>query len=154
MEILHCTKADFDQILTDIADFWGSDRTLVMHHPVYLYEFGNTAYVIREGDKVIAYLFGFLAPIGSTAYVHLIGVRQSHQKKGLGRKLYEHFISFARAQGCTNAKAITTPTNAASIAFHKSIGMELLGTPNENEIPVIKNYSGPGADRVVFHKEI
>jgi len=154
MEILNCSKADFDQILLEITEFWGSDRTLHLHHPIFLYEFGNSAYVIREDDKVIAYLFGFLSQKSPSGYVHLIGVRRSHQRKGIGSQLYQHFIGFAKKQGCKEIKAITTPTNVQSISFHKKIGMELLGNPNELGIPVIKDYSGPGRDAVVFRKNI
>jgi len=154
MEITLCTKADFDQIITDIVDFWGDDRTLRLHHPIYLYEFGNSAYVIKEGEKVIGYLFGLLSQTSPVAYVKFVGVRPSHRNKGLGRRLYEHFIEFARTKGCTELKAITSPANTASIAFHQRLGMELLGEPNENGIPIVKNYSGPGIHRVVFHKQI
>ena len=105
MVITRCSKADFDQILHDIVDFWGSDRTLHLHHPTCLYEFGNTAYVSKE-------------------------------------------------EGCTELKAITTPTNYASIAFHQGLGMELLGKPNEEGIPVVQDYSGPGLHRVVFSKRL
>lgn len=41
MEIDRCTKDDFDQILEDVADFWGSDRSLHLHHPIFLYELGG-----------------------------------------------------------------------------------------------------------------
>ena len=154
MEIVNCSKKDFDQILLEIAEFWGDDRTLHIHHPMFLYEFGNSAYVIKEGDTVIAYLLGFISQTGPTAYVHLVGVRRSHQRNGLGHRLYEHFISFAKTQGCREIKAITTPDNLQSIKFHKSVGMELIGSPNKDGIPVVKDYSGPGRDRVVFRKNI
>ena len=154
MEIVNCSKADFDEILLEIAEFRGDAQTRYLHHPMFLYEFGNSAYVIKEGSKVVAYLFGFLSQTGPTAYVHLIGVRQSHQRRGLGRRLYENFAAFARTHGCTKIKAITTPTNIKSIAFHKSIGMELIGSPNEDGIPIVKDYSGHGKHRVVFRKDI
>jgi RimJ/RimL family protein N-acetyltransferase len=154
MEIQHCSKADFDQILTDIADFWGSDRTLSVHHPMFIYEFGNTAFVIKDKDKVIAYLFGFFSQTDKTAYVHLIGVRLSYQGQGLGRQLYDNFTTLAKRQGCNKLKAITTAGNQTSVSFHKKIGMRLIGKRNENGIEVVKNYSGPGQDRVVFEKEI
>ena len=35
MEIRHCTKSDFDQIAAQIEDFWGTDRTLSLDHPMY-----------------------------------------------------------------------------------------------------------------------
>lgn len=154
MEIVNCSKTDFDEILLEITEFWGDDRTLHLHHPMFLYEFGNSAYVIKEGSKVVAYLFGFLSQTGHTAYVHLIAVRQPHQRRGLGYRLYENFTAFAREHGCTEIKAITNHTSMQSIAFHKSIGMELLGSPNKDGIPIVKDYSGPGKHRVVFRKSI
>ena len=154
MNIEQCTISDYHQILTNITDFWGSDRTLNIHHPIFIYEFGNSAYVIRINDKVIAYLFGFISQTSPTAYVHLIGVRKDHQNKGLGSTLYNHFVIYAKEKECTKIKAMTTPTNSLSIAFHKKIGMKLLGNKNSSGIEVITDYSGPGQDRVVFEKDI
>jgi len=154
MEITLCTKADFDQILTDFVDFWGDERTKGLHHCVYLYEFGNSAYVIKENGRVVAYLFGLLSQTAPIGYVKFIGVRRSHQRQGLGRRLYEHFTEFARAHGCRELKAITSPTNKGSIAFHRKLGMELIGEPDEEGIPVVRDYGGPGIHRVVFRKKI
>lgn len=154
MELALCSKADFDQILQDIADFWGSERTLPLHHPTFINEFGNSAFVFKEEQQVVGYLFGFISQTAPVAYVHLIGVRRSYQGQGLGRRLYEHFIKFARAKGCKELKAITTPTNSASIAFHRRLGMELLGEPDEEGIPIVRDYSGPGQHRVVFRRKI
>ncbi|UCH50788.1 MAG: GNAT family N-acetyltransferase [Chloroflexota bacterium] len=154
MEVLKCTKSDFDQILTEFNDFWGSDRTLHLHHPMLIYEFGNSAFVIKEADKVTAYLFGFLAQTGPVGYVHLIAVRQTHRKCGYGRRLYAHFAEFARKHGCKTLKAITSASNTTSIAFHKSIGMEPIGDSNGDDISIIRDYSGPGADRVVLQMKL
>lgn len=154
MEIEKCTVSDYHQILENIIHFWGSDRTLHVHHPMFIHEFGNTAYVIKENNKIIAYLFGFLSQTSPTAYVHLVGVHKEHQNKGLGSKLYKHFINYAKQNGCNMLKAITTPTNQLSINFHKKIGMTLLGNKNSEGIEVIQNYSRQGQDRVVFAMEI
>ncbi len=154
MEITLCTKRDFDQIISDFIDFWGNERTKSLHNPILLYEFGNSAFVVKEGDKVVGYLFAFLSQTEPVGYVKFIGVRQSHRKRGIGRKLYERFIEFAREKGCTELKAITSPANKVSVAFHRSIGMETLGEPNEEGVPVVRNYGGPGIDRVVFRKKI
>ncbi|MGC8487229.1 MAG: GNAT family N-acetyltransferase [Clostridia bacterium] len=56
----------------------------------------------------------------------------------------------ARASGCTRLKAITSPGNAASIAFHRRMGFTLLGDPDDRGVPVVRDYSGPGVDRVVM----
>ena len=153
-EIANCTRADFDQILRELADFWGNERTLALHHPMWFREFGNSAFVVREAETVVAYLFGFVAQTGPYGYVHLIAVRKSRRGRGLGRLLYERFTCFVQEHGCLEIRAITSPTNAESIAFHQSMGMEMLGSPNEDGIPVVEDYSGPGLHRVLFRKSI
>lgn len=155
MEISLCTKADFDQIRTSIAAFWGSDRTLYLHHPMLIREFGNTAYVIKDAGTVVAYLFGFYSQTESAAYVHLIGVREGYKRQGLGQKLYGHFEAAARSKGVQLLKAITTADNQASIRFHTgTIGMEMTGEPAAGGIKLVKDYSGPGMDRVVMIKQL
>ncbi|MGD0855454.1 MAG: GNAT family N-acetyltransferase [Dehalococcoidia bacterium] len=154
MEISNCTKQDFDQILTEFNEFWDSDRTLALHHPTLINEFGNSAFIIRDGPKVVAYLFGFLSQTFPIGYIQLLSVRQGYRKQGLARRLYDHFTGFAVARECTKLKAITSPVNTLSIAFHKSIGMMPTGKDTIDGIPVIKDYSGPGKDRVVFIKDI
>ena len=160
MKIILCTKTDFDQIITDIADFWSDwdaeriENIKRLHNPIFYYEFGNTAYVMKEGEKITGYLLGFYSQTAPVAYVKFIGVRQSHRKRGIGRRLYEHFIRIAKTHGCNELKAITSPGNKGSVAFHRSIGMELLGEPDEEDIPVVRDYGGPGIDRRVFTKKI
>ena len=155
MKIEKCTINDFNEIICNISDFWGSDRTLHLHQSFLIHEFGNTAFIIKDNGKVIAYLFGFFSQTQSLAYVHLIGVREKYQKQGLGKMLYENFIEIAKSQNIHKIKAITKPINIKSINFHKNkIGMRLLGEPNENGINVVKNYSGINEDRVVFEKQI
>ncbi len=154
MEITNCTKADYDEIVTHLEEFWGTDRTLQLHHPMFLYEFGDTAYVARNGSQVAAYLFGFTSQTEPTAYVHLVGVRKRYQRQGLARRLYEHFTAHALTRGCTGLKAITTTGNRESILFHQSLGMEVAGDATHDGIPIVKDYAGPGQDRVVFRKSL
>jgi GNAT superfamily N-acetyltransferase len=154
MELLNCAKDDFDQIISNIEEFWGSDRTLHIHHPMLINEFGNTAFVFKEEDMVCAYLFGFYSQTQPVAYAHLIAVRTNYRRLGLGRKLYEHFIKCAREKDYSKVKAITKPTNLESIAFHRSIGMKLTGNGIIEGVPVVLDYSGPGEHRVIFMRDI
>jgi predicted GNAT superfamily acetyltransferase len=151
--IFVCTPEDYFQILDELPDFWDGRDTRALHHPFLIHEFGNSAFVIRDGSRVLAYLFGFLSQSEPVGYVHTIAVRVSARRR-LAQRLFDHFVEFARRRGCTHIKAITTPSNAGSIAFHKSLGMELLGEPNADGIPVVANYAGHGAPRVVFWKAI
>lgn len=149
-----CTPVDFAEILRDLPDFWGSDRTRAVHHPMFLHEFGDSAWVIRDAGQVVAYLFGFMAQTAPVGYVHLVAVRSEQRGRGLARRLYVHFAEQARNRGCNALKAITSPENQASIAFHRALGMRLEGEPNADGVPVVRDYSGPGVDRVVFHQSL
>jgi RimJ/RimL family protein N-acetyltransferase len=72
----------------------------------------------------------------------------------LAQHLFDHFVQCARRHGCKHVKAITTPSNSGSIAFHKSLGMQLLGEPDADGVPIAPDYAGRGASRVVFWKPI
>lgn len=150
MEIERFTKQDFDDVLLEHGLFWDSDLTYPLHHPVFVNELGDTAYVIRDEDKIAAYLLGFFAQTGPVAYVHLVAVRPGYRGRGLARKLYGHFALVARGKGCRQLKATASPLNDRSLHFHESIGMVASGEPNERGVVVQRDYIGPGRDRVVF----
>jgi ribosomal protein S18 acetylase RimI-like enzyme len=154
VEISTCTLQDYDQILDELPEFWDGRDTRHLHHPFLIHEFGNSAFVTRDGLRVSAYLFGFVSQTEPVAYVHAVAVRASARRQHLAHHLFDHFVEFARRRGCRHVKAITTPSNSGSIAFHKSLGMTLLGEPNTDGIPVVSDYAGRGASRVVFWKPI
>jgi len=153
-EISTCTAEDYAQILDDLAEFWDGRDVRHLHHPFLIHEFGDSAFVIRDGSQVAAYLFGFISQTEPVGYVHLVAVRATARRRKLAQRLYSHFAEFARQRGCKSIKAITTPTNSGSIAFHKSLGMQLLGQSNADGVPVVRDYAGRGGPRVVFWKSI
>jgi GNAT superfamily N-acetyltransferase len=154
VEISNCTAQDYDQILDALPEFWDGRDTRHIHHPFLIHEFGDTAFVIRDGGRIVAYLFGFFSQTQPIGYVHAIAVRASARRRHFAQRLYDHFVECARRRGCHHVKATTKSSNAGSIAFHKSIGMQLLGEPNEDGIPVVRDYAGRGEPRVVFWKSI
>ncbi len=154
MELDRCTHEDFLEILTDLEDFWESDRARAVHHPMFVHEFGDTAWVVRDNGRVVAYLFAFWSQTEPVGYIHLVGVRRAYQRRGIGRWLYEHFEARAREHGCVRLKALTPPINLDSIAFHERLGFTMLGEPNDSGIPVVEDYFGPGIPRVVFEKRL
>lgn len=153
-QISVCSHEDFLQIVSEIEGFWGSNRTLSYHHPMFIHEFGDTAIVIKQNEKVVGYLFGFISQKERLGYVHLIGVRQEFQKKGIGRRLYNHFIDVLKLKGIYELKAITTPTNESSIIFHSRLGMTMVGVENEEGLKVVKDYAGIGQHRIVFKMQL
>lgn len=151
-----CTRADFDEILAKLDAFWGSadphrlETIRHLHHPMFVEELGDLALVVREDGHVVAYLLGFVVAAKRLAYVHLVAVRRDHQRSGLATRLYRHFMDAARARGCACIKAITSPSNRESIAFHARLGMEAIGEAGPDGIAVVPDYSGPGVHRVVM----
>jgi hypothetical protein len=61
-------------------------------------------------------------------------------------------VRFALIQGCTELKAITTPGNKESIAFHRSLGMELTGKQNAMEFKSSKIMLVQGRTEWYFEK--
>ena len=144
--IRQATKKDYDQILTSIDAFWDeriSDaRVALFHHALFVHELGDTAFVVEDlGGTITAYLFGFFSTTATVAYVHVIAVRATHRRLGLATALYRHLAGVAMGRGAHSIKAITTPGNEASIAFHASLGMSATE---------VANYAGPGQHRVVL----
>jgi ribosomal protein S18 acetylase RimI-like enzyme len=99
-------------------------------------------------------LFGFVSQTEPVGYVHTVAVRASARRRHLARQLFSHFVEVVRRRGCRHVKAITSPSNSSSIAFHKSLGMQLLGTPDADGVPVVSDYAGRRGARVVFWKSI
>jgi GNAT superfamily N-acetyltransferase len=156
VELETCTHEYFLDILSALEEFWGdaAERVRRVHHPMFVHEFGDTAWVVRDESLIIGYLFGFWSQSEPTGYIHLVAVRRTHQGRGIGRGLYEQFEALARQHRCTKLKAITPPMNYDSIAFHQRLGFQLLGEPNEEGVPVVRDYFGPGMSRVVFEKRL
>jgi GNAT superfamily N-acetyltransferase len=139
------TTADYNAIINTLGEYWGERDMRARHHPMFVHEFGDTALVIRDGSGgVAAYLFGFVAPT-QVGYVHLVGVRADSRRAGHGRRLYSEFETLARHRGATALKAISIPTNQASIAFHRALDMSATE---------VADYSGPGQPRVVFWRDL
>jgi ribosomal protein S18 acetylase RimI-like enzyme len=140
------TRQDFAEIVSSLREFWGERDVAHLHHPTAIEEFGDSALVIHDPEgRVAAYLFGMIVSEKRLGYVHVVAVREDQRGHGHGRRLYDAFCEVAAARGCQQVKAITTPTNASSIAFHESIGMRARE---------ISDYAGPDRPRVVFSREL
>ena len=115
---------DLAEILRNFERFWG-DRDLprYLHHPMFFLEFRDTAFVARDrgSGQIMGYLLGFVAPTGD-GYIHFVAVRDDSRALGLGRMLYQTFEKAARGRGAVALKAITSPENERSAAFHKRVG--------------------------------
>jgi ribosomal protein S18 acetylase RimI-like enzyme len=139
------TLSDLAEVLTDHDDFWAGRDMRFLHQRVFVQEFGDTCLTARgAGDRIAGYLLGFTTP-HRVGYIHAVAVRDDARGTGCGQALYETFADTAMAQGAEQLKAITTATNAGSIAFHRQLGFD---------IQQVDDYSGPGIARTVMTRAL
>jgi ribosomal protein S18 acetylase RimI-like enzyme len=141
-------NGDLAEILRNYERFWGnSSLPRYLHHPMFFLEFGDTAFVARDQGtgEIAGYLLGFVAPTGD-GYIHFVAVRDDFRTLGLGRRLYETFEKAVRDRGAVALKAITSPENESSMAFHKRVGF--------TEMTRIEDYGGSGRTRIVMRKPL
>ncbi len=133
---------DFDTIIAVIDDWWGRPASRDLTR-LFLDHFFGTSLIAEHGGELAGFLIGFLSPSApGVAYIHFAGVAPAWRDAGLARSLYEQFFDRARQDGRTVIKAITSPQNGPSIAFHPAMGF----TASDP----VKDYDGPSLDRVVF----
>ncbi|HEX7609030.1 MAG TPA: GNAT family N-acetyltransferase [Solirubrobacteraceae bacterium] len=141
MKAERATIEDLQRIIASLPEFWGDRDTAALHQALFVHELGDTSLVIRDADgTVLAYLLGFVSP-ASVGYIHVVAVRRSHRGRGLARSLYESFETIARQRGAVELKAITSPGNRGSHAFHDALGFST---------SEVGGYSASGEARSVF----
>ena len=155
MDITSCAKADYDQIVTHIQEFWGGDRTLNLHHPMFVVRVRQLGLHHQRWEPGCGLPLWLHLTDGAYCLCPSRRGQRAVPAARPGASSVRSFCEvFALIQGCTELKAITTPGNKESIAFHRSLGMELTGKLNRDGVQVIKDYAGPGQDRVVFRKTL
>lgn len=138
---------DYDTIVAVVDTWWGRPVTGVLNR-LHLNHFCDTSLIAEDGDgELLGFVVGFHSPSRpGEAYIHFTGVAPAMRRTGLARTLYERFFAGARESGRTVVKAITSPQNERSIAFHTAMGFHC-SKP-------VADYDGPGRDRVVFSRRL
>jgi GNAT superfamily N-acetyltransferase len=145
---------DFPRIIRVIDEWWGGRKMTHLLQRLFFTHFSNTSYVIEQDGQIIAFLIGFMSQAKpGEAYIHFVGVHPDFRTQGLARQLYRLFFESCKSYGCHQVRAVTSPVNQTSIAFHRKMGFHLepSGTVRDG-VPVHPDYDGPGNDRVLFVK--
>ncbi|GAK10801.1 GNAT family N-acetyltransferase [Geomicrobium sp. JCM 19039] len=155
MKIRHIRESDYDRIVPLINDWWAGRQMADMVPRLFFDHFQPTSFIADEDGEILGFLIGFLSPARTNeAYIHFVGVDPNHRQKSIGKNLYEHFFSTAQQERRSIVRAVTSPVNEASIAYHVKMGFSIERGKEENGIHIHKNYDGPGQDRVRFVKEL
>ncbi|GGT57824.1 GNAT family N-acetyltransferase [Actinomadura citrea] len=133
---------DYDRIVGVVDDWWGRPIRSILPR-LFLDHFHRTSLVAEDGVGLAGFLIGLLSPsMPDTAYIHFVGVAPRLRGNGLARRLYHQFFDLAATERRTKVKAITSPQNLGSVAFHAAMGFTVTGP--------VADYDGPAIDRVVF----
>lgn len=145
-DIRPARAADYDAIAAVVDDWWG--RPVLPYLPrLFLDHFHRTSLIAEAPDGLNGFLVGIVSPSElDQAYIHFVGVRPRARDQGLARTLYDRFFRIARSHDRYVVKAITSPVNHASIAFHQRLGFRVAGP--------VRDYNGPGQDLITFERVI
>lgn len=127
------TPGDYDRVMAVMVEWWGGRDLRPLLPRVFFEHFGATSLIVELEDQLVAFLVGFVCPSHEgEAYVHFVGVHPAWRNVGMARDLYARFARLAREAGCDVVRAITSPINTGSIAFHTRLGFALV--PGDGEV--------------------
>lgn len=155
MELRPLRESDHDGVIPVVDDWWGGRRMADKLPRLFFRYFAGTSFAIEEGGQVIAFLVGIVGDPPEEAYVHFVGVHPDHRFRGFGRRLYEAFFEKARSRGCRSVRAITSPINKSSIAYHRETGFSIVpGDGEVDGVSVHEDHDGDGKGKVVFRRDL
>jgi ribosomal protein S18 acetylase RimI-like enzyme len=156
-EIRQARESDHGALVGCVRSWWGDSRTpqqsrelSLLLPKLFLQHFAGTS-LVREGpDGIEGFLVGFHSQDHpDQAYIHFVGVHPEHRSRGVARGLYTRFCAGALAAGRHQVRAITSPANLGSIAFHRAMGFTPdPGGAEVDGIPVQLDHDGQA--RVAF----
>ena len=146
MLIRAAEPGDYARVNEVIDEWWGGRQMAAMLPKLFFVHFSDTSFVAEDAEGQLAgFLVGFRSQtFDDEAYVHFVGVDPGLRGSGLGRELYERF--FAAVAPRTTVRAVTSPVNERSVAFHRALGFEVER--------VDESYDGRGEARVLLVKQL
>jgi ribosomal protein S18 acetylase RimI-like enzyme len=124
MYVRHAEPTDYGSVIDVIDQWWGGRAMAAMLPKLFFVHFRDTSFVAEDDGGLAGFLCGFRSQTHvDEAYVHFVGVDPKRRGAGLGRALYERF--FAAVAPRSIVRAVTSPVNERSVAFHRAIGFEV-----------------------------
>jgi ribosomal protein S18 acetylase RimI-like enzyme len=143
--IRHAEPSDYARVIAVVDEWWGGRQMAAMLPKLFFVHFRDTSFVAEEDGRLAGFLCGFRSQTyDDEAYIHFVGVDPVRQGSGLGRALYERF--FAAVAPRTVVRAVTSPVNEESVAFHRALGFEVER--------IDEDYDGAGEARVLLKRRL
>jgi ribosomal protein S18 acetylase RimI-like enzyme len=145
MDLRHAEPSDYRPVIEVIDQWWGGREMAAMVPKLFFVHFRDTSFVAEKDGELVGFLCGFRSQTyADEAYVHFAGVDPGHRSSGVGRALYERFFEAVAPR--TVVRAVTSPVNERSVAFHRAIGFEVERVDDD--------YDGRGEARVLLVKDL
>ncbi|QIN84766.1 GNAT family N-acetyltransferase [Rubrobacter tropicus] len=155
MKFRELRESDHAAVVAVVDGWWGGRRVADKLPRLFFRLFRETSFAVEEDGELVAFLVGIVGSHGEEAYVHFVGVHPGHRPGGLGRRLYEEFFGEVRRRGCRSVRAITSPVNKGSVAFHGRMGFEVVeGDLETDGVSVHSDYDGDGKEKVLFRRDL
>ncbi|WP_371068539.1 N-acetyltransferase family protein [Sediminibacillus sp. JSM 1682029] len=156
MHIRNVRSQDYEKISPLINQWWGGRNMEEKLPKLFFVHFQPTSFIVEEDGVIIAFLIGFLSQTNTEeAYIHFVGVDPEYRNRHIGTQLYERFFQTASSYDRSVIKAVTSPINKASIAYHTRLGFAVeTGDKQIDGIDIHSNYDGNKKDRVLFCKKL
>ncbi|MCP3032336.1 GNAT family N-acetyltransferase [Halobacillus sp. A1] len=156
MDIRFVNSSDYYVISPLINDWWGGREMSAMLPKLFFDHFNNSSFIAEDNGEIVGFLIGFMSQSKvDQAYIHFVGVHPDYREKHIGKHLYEEFYNAAQKEDRYIIKAITSPVNKTSVAYHTKMGFDIKdGDKVTDGISVSSDYDGPGQDRVIFVKHL
>ena len=91
---------------------------------LFFVHFRDTSFVVDDDGEIAGFLCGFRSQThADEAYIHFVGVDPDRRGAGVARALYERFFEAVAPR--TIVRAVTSPVNERSVAFHRALGFEI-----------------------------
>jgi ribosomal protein S18 acetylase RimI-like enzyme len=146
MHIRYADPADYARVIGVVDQWWGGRSMATMLPKLFFVHFRDTSFVVEgDGGAIAGFLCGFRSQThDDEAYIHFVGVDPERRGAGVARTLYERFFEAVAPR--STVRAVTSPVNEGSIAFHRALGFEIER--------VDEDYDGQGEARVLLVKRL
>jgi ribosomal protein S18 acetylase RimI-like enzyme len=144
MEIRNVKSSDFYSISPLINEWWGGRQMSDMLPKLFFNHFNNTSFIAEKDSQIIGFLIGFLSQSDKDgAYIHFVGVSPEHRKTQIGKHLYNEFFNVVKKNNRNVVRAVTSPKNKVSIAYHTKMGFDIEnGDKVVDRVSVFSDYDG------------
>ena len=116
--------ADYARVVEVVDEWWGGRSMAAMLPKLFFVHFHDTSFAWAEDGELLGFLCGFRSQtFADEAYIHFVGVDPAQRGRGIARLLYERFFDAVAPR--TIVRAVTSPVNESSVAFHRALGFEV-----------------------------